>query len=125
EESRIFGDDLESTEIDHEILRTAIKARWNLGQTDELRGEISRLEAAASTAKYEMTDPDGIAWLTQNNRQLLALARHFLHEPTPGVRFPELVPMTKLARRNWELLWKDGETEDFDEWLKPVEKIAG
>jgi type I restriction enzyme M protein len=125
EEPRIFSEESEGSDIDHEILLTAIKARWNLGKTEELRAEIAKLETATPMAKFPNEDSDANARLTPNNRQLLALAHHFLHEPTPGMRFPELVPVTKLARRKWELLWKDGETEDFDEWLKPVEKIVG
>jgi type I restriction enzyme M protein len=106
--------------VDYEILYAAIAARWNLGKPDELRAEIAKLEAAAASEKYEFVEADGMASLTENNRQLLALARHFLGGESPEDRFPELVRVEEILRRKGELLWKKNRGESLGALLSEL-----
>ena len=103
--------------VDHEILHTAIAARWNLGNSDELRAKILKLEAAPSNEKCERAAPEGGVGLTENNRRLLTLARHFLGEDAAGARFPELVPVAEILLRKAELLWKENRSISLDALL--------
>ena len=111
--------DSEPGGVDYEILHTAIAARWNLGKSDKLRAEIAKLEAAAKE-KYELVEPDGVTGLTENNRQLLALARRFLGDESPEDRFPELVRVEEILRRKGELLWKKNRGESLDALLSEL-----
>ena len=106
----------------YELLTLALRVREGLaGEREIIRATLQRLMPAPEQAGEDYAQPGDRR--DENNRALAELIEHFLDEtanPVPPAWKNALVPIRRLADRNWELLEKEAGLDRLDDFLKRI-----
>jgi hypothetical protein len=124
-------------DLDSSGLLAALHARLHL--TDDYRRNFPELDsepisfpawldelAGRSEEPDSREAPDDARRLSENNQRLLTLARAFhIGHDEPSGGDSSLTPIESLARRDWELLWKEERSEELSRFLAGIDQESG
>jgi hypothetical protein len=108
----------------YELLTLALRVRQGIaGTVEQVRAKLHRLMPPAEEVPSD--DDMDFERMDENNRSLAGLIEHFLDAsaaPAPPSRKNDLVPIRRLAKRNWELLEKEGGLDRLEDFVKRIQE---